>query len=180
MFDSSKIYKMFKPDSNPDLITSLPVIIGGTTYSPDFINGCVLVFPLSQKPVTSQNKDLFNVVGDKEKGSSKIQINYQIDIYKQNAKNINYIEVENEAIKIQEWLKSFEIQEYLESLESEILANYSSVRLMMNIEHNKHFINRASFDFSIITNNSIFETVNIIDTIVFDKTIILQGEETNE
>lgn len=180
MFDSSKLYKMLKPDSSPNLITTYPVVIGGTSYVPDLINGCVIVFPLSPKPVTSQNKDLLDVTDDKEKGSSKIQLNYQIDIYKQNAKNINYIEVEREAIKIQEWLKSFEVQEYLTTLDSEILANYQPIRMIMNVEHNKSFVNRATFDFSIITNNSIFETVNIIDSIVFDKTIILQGEETNE
>lgn len=182
MFDSSKIYKMIKPDSNPDLITSLPLIIGGTTAVPDLISGAVIIHPINNMPVTSQYKNMKDVdplISD-EKGSSKIELTYQIDIYKQNANNIKYIEVEREAINIQEWLKSFEVQEYLESLDAEILPNYTPIKLFMNVEHNKHFINRASFDFAILTNSSIFEKINIIENIVFDKTIILQGEATNE
>lgn len=180
MFDSSKLYKMLKPDSNPDLITSLPVFIGGTTAVPDLINGAIIVHLINNKPITSQYKNMQDINLDKEKGSSKVELTYQLDAYKQNGKNIKYIEVEREIIKIQEWLKSFEVQEYLETLDAEILPNYSLVRHLPNIEHNSTFTNRASFDFVIISNNSIFEKVTIIDKIVFDKTIILQGELTNE
>lgn len=180
MFDSSKIYKMLKPDSNPDLITSLPVFIGGTTAVPDLINGAVIVHLINNKPITSQYKNMQDVNLDNEKGSSKVELTFQLDVYKQNGKNVKYIEVEKEIINIQEWLKSFEVQEYLETLDAEILPNYSLVRHIPNVEHNSTFTNRASFDFVIISNNSIFEKVTIIDNIVFDKTIILQGELTNE
>ena len=180
MFDSSKIYKMLKPDSNPDLITKLPVFIGGTTAVPDLINGAIIVHLINNKPVTSQYKNMQDINLDNEKGSSKVELTFQLDVYKQNAKNVKYIEVEKEVINIQEWLKSFEVQEYLDSLGAEILPNYSLVRHIPNVEHNSTFTNRASFDFVIISNNSIFEKVTIIDKIVFDKTIILQGEETNE
>lgn len=176
MFDSSKIYKMLKPDSNPDLITSLPVFIGGTTAVPDLIGGAIIVHLINNKPITSQYKNMQDINLDKEKGSSKIELTYQLDVYKQNGKNVKYIEVEREIIKIQEWLKSFEVQEYLETLDAEILPNYSLVRHIPNVEHNSTYTNRASFDFVIITNNSISEKVTIIDNIVFDKTIILQGE----
>ncbi len=180
MFDSSKIYKMLKPDSNPDLITSLPVFIGGTTAVPDLINGAIIVHLINNKPITSQYKNMQDINLDKEKGSSKVELTYQLDVYKQNGKNTKYIEVEKEVIKIQEWLKSFEVQEYLQTLDAEILPNYSLIRHIPNIEHNSTFTNRASFDFVIISNNSISENVTIIDKIVFDKTIILQGELTNE
>ena len=180
MFDSSKIYKMLKPESNPNLITSLPVFIGGTTAVPDLINGAIIVHLINNKPVTSQYKNMQDINLDNEKGSSKVELTFQLDVYKQNAKNVKYIEVEREIIKIQEWLKSFEVQEYLETLDAEILPNYSLVRHIPNVEHNSTFTNRASFDFVIISNNSIFEKVTIIDKIVFDKTIILQGELTNE
>ena len=180
MFDSSKIYKMLKPESNPNLITSLPVFIGGTTAVPDLINGAIIVHLINNKPITSQYKNMQDINLDNEKGSSKVELTFQLDVYKQNAKNVKYIEVEREIIKIQEWLKSFEVQEYLESLDAEILPNYSLVRHIPNVEHNSTFTNRVSFDFVIISNNSISEKVTIIDKIVFDKTIILQGELTNE
>ena len=117
---------------------------------------------------------------DNEKGSSKVELTFQLDVYKQNGKNVKYIEVEREVIKIQEWLKSFEVQEYLETLDAEILPNYSLVRHIRNVEHNSTFTNRASFDFTIISVSQIFEEVDTIENIVFDKTIILQGELTNE
>ena len=180
MFDSSKIYKMLKPESNPNLITNLPVFIGGTTAVTDLINGAIIVHLINNKPITSQYKNMQDINLDNERGSSKVELTFQLDVYKQNAKNLKYIEVEREIIKIQEWLKSFEVQEYLESLDAEILPNYSLVRHIPNVEHNSTFTNRASFDFVIISNNSIFEKVTIIDKIVFDKTIILQGELTNE
>ena len=181
MFDSSKIYKMLKPDSSPDLITKLPVIIGGTTAVPDLINGAIIVHPLTPKPATSQTKDMYHdTTNQKEKGESLYELTYQIDIYKQNAKNVKHIEVEKEATTIQEWLKSFEIEEYLQTLDAEIYANYKPVRLMLNVEHNSTFTNRATFDFTIVSANQIFERINIIDKVVFDKTIILQGENTNE
>src|SRR5574344_378264 len=73
MFDSSKLYKMLKPDSNPDLITSLPVFIAGTTAVPDLINGAIIVHLINNKPITSQYKNMQDINLDKEKGSSKIQ-----------------------------------------------------------------------------------------------------------
>ena len=174
MFDSSKIYKLLKPDSNPDLITTLPVIIGGTTAVPDLISGAVIVHLINATPTTSQHKDMnFDTELKKESGSSLYEITYQIDIYKQNGKNIRYIEVEREATKIQEWLKSFEVEEYLRTLDSEILANYKPIKTTMNVEHNNQFTNRAMFDFTIVSKNQILENIAIIDNIVFDKNLIL-------
>ena len=182
MFDSSKLYKVLKPDSKPDLITTLPVFIGGTSAVPDLIKGAVIVYPLTPKPATSQKKDMyFDTLLEKEKGESLYELTYQLDIYKQNTKNLNYIEVEKIAMTIQEWLKSFQVQEYLQTLDSQIYANYKPIRLIMNEAlANNQFTNRASFDFTIVTNNQIFEKVDIIEDIVFDKTLILQGEKEYE
>lgn len=180
MFSTENLYKMFKPDSNPTLITNYDIYIGGTTLPIDYSKGAIMIYNLNAIDVTSQFKDMLKPTDSKEKGRSIVQISYQVDIYKKNAKNLKYIEVEREAIKIKEWLKSFEIQEYLETLESEILPCYSQIRFMLNEEINKDFINRASFDFSILTINEIREQVTIIENIVFDKTIILQGDKTYE
>jgi len=174
MFDSSKLYKMLKPDSNPDLITSLPVIIGGTTAVPNYISGCVIIHPLSPKPITSQFKNMLDFVMDgKAKQSTLYELTYQIDIYKQNAKNAKTIEVENEATKIQEWLKSFEVEEYLRTLDCEIYANYKPIRLTLNADLNAQFTNRASFDVTIISTNQISEKIDIIEKVVFEKTLTI-------
>lgn len=175
MFDSGNLYKMFKPDSSPDLITTYQVAIMGTNYTPDLAQGAITIQTKNVRSATSQNKDMLNPdeTESTEKGTSLIEITYQVDIYIKNPSNITYIEVEREAIKIKEWLKSFEIQEYLEALGSEILTNYSNIRLFPNEEINKQFINRAGFDFTIITDSSINESVDIIENVVLDKTIII-------
>lgn len=180
MFNSENLYNMLKPASNRNLITAYDVYVGGTMLPINYSKGAVIIYTLNSNDQTSQNKDMFNLVNSKEVGSSRIGITYQIDVYKKNAKNLTYIEAEKEAIKIKEWLKSFEIEEYLATLESEILTPYSGLRYLPNEEINKEFINRVSFDFTIITTSEIFESVNIIDKVIFDKTIILQGETTHE
>lgn len=181
MFNSENIYNMFKPTSNPNLITSYDVYVGGTMLPTNYSKGAIIIYTLNSSDQTSQYKNMFDIsVQSKETGRSKIGITYQVDVYKKNAKNLTYIEVEKEAIKIKEWLKSFQVQEYLESLNSEILTPYSTLRYMPNEEINKEFINRVSFDFTIITTSEISESVTIIDKVIFDKTIILQGETTHE
>jgi macrodomain Ter protein organizer (MatP/YcbG family) len=109
----------------------------------------------------------------KAKQSTIYELTYQIDIYKQNAKNAKTIEVENEATKIQEWLKSFEVEEYLGALGCEIYANYKPIRLTLNAELNAQFTNRASFDITIISTNQISEKIDIIEKVVFEKTLTI-------
>lgn len=182
MFDSSKLYNILKPVSNPTLITTYDVYIGGTMLPVNYSNGAIIIYALNSQDMTSQYKNMFDVTisESKEKGKSIIGITYQVDVFKKNSKNATKIEVESEALKIKEWLKSFEVQEYLDTLQSEILPTYSTIRFLPNEEINKEYVNRASFDFTIITTNEIRENVTIIDKINFDNLIILQGENTNE
>ena len=58
MFSSSNIYKLFKPEQEPELITSYEVIIGGTALTANFHKGMILVNVISSKAVTSQYNDL--------------------------------------------------------------------------------------------------------------------------
>ena len=95
MFSSENLYKMFKPDSNPTLITNYDIYIGGTTLPIDYSKGAIMIYNLNAIDVTSQFKDMLKpiVADSKEKGKSIIQINYQVDIYKKNAKNLKYGEL---------------------------------------------------------------------------------------
>lgn len=149
-FDSSKLYNLFKPNENKNLITGYDVFIGGAFQSVDFAKGAIIVFPLSSKPITSSIKE----INENEKmiyEYSHLENFYQIDIYKKNSENITYLEVELEATKIREWLKSYEVMEYLQKYDSGILPAYGSIRYNLNLEINKNFTNKASFDFTILS-----------------------------
>lgn len=168
MFSSSNIYKLFKPEQEPNLITAYEVIIGGTALTANFHNGVILVNVLNSKAVTSQYNDIKNINHDDETGiysikqSSYIETKYQIDIYKINAKNAQVIEAEIEAYKIREWLKSYTISEYLESINADILPFYGEIRFSSEFL-NKDLVNRASFDISIISKIEIKEPTTVAD-----------------
>ena len=187
MFSSANLYNLFKPEKNPDLITDYDVIIGGTLLTANFDKGAIILNLISSNNVTSQYKDFLNpIVSKKEnedgeiiaeasiKEYSYIQSNYQIDIYKVNPANVNYIETEIVALKIREWLKSLETIEYLKTLHATILPCYSNISYTSEL-YNKKFVNRAFFDFSIISIANIEEAVDAIEKVLITENLIYGG-----
>mgnify|MGYP006923041772 CR=1 FL=1 len=57
MFSSSNIYKLFKPEQEPNLITDYEMIIDGTAVTANSHKGVILVNVLSSKAVTSKYND---------------------------------------------------------------------------------------------------------------------------
>lgn len=168
MFSSSYIYRLFKPEQNPNLITSYEVVIGGTILPAKLKTGVILVTPLFSKAVTSQYNDLESLEYDDEsdtysiKQSSYIENTYQLDIYKINDKNAQVIQAEIEAYKVREWLKSYEVSEYLSKLKADILPIYDNIRFSSELL-NKELVNRASFEMKIISRIEISENTQIAD-----------------
>lgn len=186
MFSTENLYNLFKPKDKEDLITNYQIVIGGTVLPADLENGCIILNPILSEVVTNQYKDLQNLITPLIEPldyafineSSIIKLTYQVDVYKVNAPSLMYIEAEREAIKLREWLKSFETIEYLESLNSQILPCYSPISFSSEL-YNKKFANRATFDFEIITLTNIQEKTAVADKIIIENQIILQGEKTN-
>ena len=180
MFSTSYIYKLFKPEQNPNLITSYEVVIGGTILPAKLKTGVILVTPLFSKAVTSQYNDLQSLEHNIEtdtysiKQSSYIENTYQIDIYKINDKNAQVIQAEVEAYKLREWLKSYEVSEYLEALEADILPIYDNIRFSSELL-NKELVNRASFEMKIISRVEISENTQVADKAKIKDIDILQG-----
>lgn len=168
MFSSSYIYKLFKPENNPDLITSYEVVIGGTILPTKLKSGVILVTPLFSKAITSQYNDLQSLEYDDMSDtysinqSSYIESTYQIDIYKINDKNAQVIQAEIEAYKVREWLKSYEVSEYLAELKADILPIYDNIRFSSELL-NKELVNRASFEMKIISRIEISEITQVAD-----------------
>jgi hypothetical protein len=180
MFSTSSIYKLFKPETNPNLITSYDVVVGGTILPAKLKTGVILVTPLFSKAVTSQYNDLSNLEYDDESDtysinqSSYIESTYQIDIYKINDKNAQVIQAEVEAYKLREWLKSYEVSEYLANLKADILPIYDNIRFSSELL-NKELVNRASFEMKIISRVEISENTQVADKAKIKDINILTG-----
>lgn len=185
MFNSEYLYHLFKPKNNPELITPFEVVIGGGGIAANFEKG-VVVLNLLSSMAASSNIRRFN---DLEKNGflqgkehyskvtefSYIQSDFQCDIYKKNARNILFVECEKEALKIRQWLNSFEAYEYLAKLDSEILPVYSNLQYSNEMIENK-LVQRATFDFSIISRVIITESVGVVDKATIGNFKIIKKE----
>lgn len=180
MFSSSHIYGLFKPEQMPDLITSYEVVIGGTILPAKLKKGVILVTPFFSKAITSQYNDLQSLEYNAESGtysikqSSYIENTYQVDLYKINDKNAQVIQAEIEAYKLREWLKSYEVSEYLANLEATILPIYDNIRLSSELL-NKELVNRASFEMKIISIVEISEITEVADKAKIENITLFLG-----
>ena len=182
LFSSSNLYNLLKPESNPELITSYEVVIGGTALPANMEKGVIIIHPLSSRPVSSQFKDFSTILEPTAEGEpykipemSALQLDYQCDIYKINDLNALEIQAEVEAHKIREWLCGMESTEYLAGLKAQILPIYSQLRFSSELLPTQQFANRVSFDFSILSTKIIKEWVNVVDKAIIKKTLILKG-----
>lgn len=181
LFSSSNLYNLLKPESNPELITSYEVVIGGTALPANMEKGVIIIHPLSSRPVSSQFKDFSTILEPVTEGEpyeipemSALQLDYQCDIYKINDLNALEIQAETEAHKIREWLSGMQCTEYLARLKAQMLPIYTPLRFTSELLPTQQFANRVSFDFSILSMKIIKEWVNVIDEVV-KKTLILKG-----
>ena len=181
LFSSSNLYNLLKPESNPELITSYEVVIGGTALPANMEKGVIIIHPLSSRPVSSQFKDFSTILEPKTEDEpyeipemSALQLDYQCDIYKINDLNVLEIQAEIEAHKIREWLSGMQCTEYLAGLKAQMLPIYTPLRFSSELLPTQQFANRVSFDFSILSMKIIKEWVNVIDEVV-KKTLILKG-----
>ena len=182
LFSSSNLYNLLKPESNPELITSYEVVIGGTALPANMEKGVIIIHPLSSRPVSSQFKDFNTILEPKAEGKpyeipemSALQLDYQCDIYKINDLNVLEIQAEIEAHKIREWLSGMQCTEYLAGLKAQMLPIYTPLRFSSELLPTQQFANRVSFDFSILSTKIIKEWVNVVDKAIIKKTLILKG-----
>lgn len=180
MFSSENLYQIFKPFQNENLITKYDVVIGGTNLTADLNKGCIILTPISSVPLTSSYKTYahLNRIEDLDlyeiKEDSFIKNTYQIDIYKINKANIKGIEVEGEAYKIREWLKSYYVEDYLKAFNSEILPCYDLIAFSSDLYNNK-FANRANFSFEIVTRAGVTENTDYVTKIRLDNMLYLDN-----
>ena len=172
MITSKILYEMIQP------ITSYEIIIGGALLPVNFKKGSVLITHINNSVLSNSNKNFTKLIDVNDDSFieqySIIQSNYQLDVYKINDNKQGIIEANQEALNIQEYLKSLDVQEYLKANNIEILPSYSNITCLSEFNEQKHLINRAFFEFSLISYISIKQKVNKIDKIQ-NNNIILGG-----
>lgn len=172
MFEIKHIHGLLKPFTNYD------IIIGGTDYKADFVKGIAIASLINSQILTSQSKEWLPIENSELaniRESSLIQWNFQLDFYKRNDDNVEMIQAFNEAIQVREFLKGLDCQDYLKALGSEILPNYSVIQFTTEAVDNK-IINRAFFEFSIVSRFEILESDSKIENVTISNKILTQGE----
>lgn len=175
MFNIIDLYNLFKPLDDESRVTAYPVIFGGTSAVINTITGGFIITQISSNDIGSpvnvmvkNNDDTFSSI---QKTLTKNVI--QIDFYKAFNEKDNGFIVSSEINKVMQYLKSYEALEYLKALDYEILPNYSNIQIVSEYTEQKSLVNRAFFDFSIISTSSIiFDTIQL-EKIKFNKGIIV-------
>lgn len=153
MFDLLKLYDILKPKENPEAYTKYPLILGGSDTTISLERGAWVLNVLNSKAITKP--DIFMIrqgEGFFEYQRRIITTDYQIDFYKafDNAVDFEFIP-QNEAVKMQGWLNSPIIGSALFAIDAEIKPVQGSINYTTELSLNKAVLNRASFDFSIIS-----------------------------
>lgn len=153
MIDLLMLYRILKPAENEERYTKYPLILGGTDTNASLEAGAWVLNALNSKAETKpdlqaiqQGEALFWVQ------SRIITTNYQLDFYKafNNVVDLDFI-VQNEATQMQGWLNSLFIAEDLQKIDGEILPTQGAINYTSELGANKVVLNRASFDFAIIS-----------------------------
>lgn len=165
MLNATILYNLLKPISNYE------IIIGGTTLPINFYKGVVVITYLDSMNLSNSYKDFqnpINVNGEFYINETTItRNNYQVDVYKINKFNITEIESHKEALKIKEYLKSYQAMEYMKKHNAEIIPCYDNIKFSHETNGKGDIVDRAFFTMSIITLETIKEKINAIEKINF-------------
>lgn len=175
MIDLLQLYKMLKPLDNPSLYTQYPLIIGATGTIKNFDNGLWIINLLSSQVDTKKNI-ILEKIEDRyvETQRSIIETMYQLDFYKSfDNKNDTEFVVQNEAIRMREWLNSYEVAQYLKALGGEILPAIGGINFSFELSDTKSMLSRASFDFSVVSWQEIKIDVNVAEDAKIDKGVAI-------
>lgn len=169
MFDSTLLYSIISKG------TSYDVIIGGGELASNFDKGSVIITLIQSKVLSQSYKDFEKIEQDEQGGYitayTRIQNNYQFDLYRANPRNLGYIDVERESIALREYLKSYDVQEYLSKHNVSILPAISQISYLNDFTEQKKLINRAFFEVSVIFEVSSKEKVDMFDIITINNII---------
>lgn len=170
MFNTALLYEIVAKQTPYD------VIIGGSDLPADFEKGCVIINLINSQALTQSYKDFYKIKMQDDtraiQSTTRVQNNYQFDLYRCNPRNLEYIDVEIQAQRLREYLKSYDVAEYMENIGAEILPTISQITFLTDFNEQKKLINRAFFEVSIIFDITNKQDVNIFDKITLENTLI--------
>lgn len=169
----SLFYDILKPISDFD------IVVGGTNLPIDYNKGTILITPLFSSVITRSDKNFKDIIAKDDKHyikqGSKLKETYQIDFYKVNPQNETSIIAYDVAKRVQEYLKSYDVSEYLRRFDVEILPNFEVISYTNDFTEQKKLVNRAFFEFSVYFYENILQEINIFDKITLENKHILRG-----
>lgn len=165
MFNTALLYEIVTKHTPYD------VIIGGSDLPANLDKGCVIITLINSQVLTQSYKDFSKITTQEDthtiQSTTRVQNNYQLDLYRCNPRNLEYIDVEIQAQTLREYLKSFDVQDYMKSIQAEILPTISQINFLTDFNDQKKLVNRAFFEVSVL-----FDVTNIQDVSIFDKITI--------
>lgn len=172
MFSEAVLYEALRPHTDFD------IVVGGAGLTANFDKGCIIVNPLNSAPITRSDRNFKDLTITPEgtgyiTQSSLIKITYQLDFYKVNPANTQYIHAYIEAQRMQEILKSMDVSEILKEHNTEILPSFGVINFLTEFNEQKRLVNRAFFDFEVISQVEITQEVKTFDKITIDKNTII-------
>lgn len=167
VIDLLKLYDILKPESNPDAYTEYPLILGGSDTTISLEKGAWVLNPLNSK---AETKPFLFVMQEEDQAIEcqrrVISTNYQLDFYKSFDNGVDHeLVTQKEAVSMQAWLNSQEVGLALLNIDGEILPVQDSITYTSELGLNKVVLNRASFDFTILSYELIGVDVELLEKI---------------
>lgn len=175
MINLLDLYNLIKPKNDPNLFTTYPLIIGGTATVTKLDRGAWVLNLINSKTLTKSDK-ILRKIGDSffEDQSSIIQSTYQLDFFKSFDNKIDTnLKIQEEAIKMREWLNGYEVAEYLKGLGGEILPTLGNIDFTFELSDTKTALGRARFDFVIVSTQEVSIEVKTADKAIIEKGVVL-------
>ena len=155
--------------------TDFEIIAGGTMLPIDFTKGTIVVTQITSETLTRADRYFSDIQDKAIIQSSVLKNTYQLDFYKINPQDLDYIEAHTEAEKIREILKSVDIGTYLNARGAEILPAFGAISFLTDFTERKELVNRAMFEIQLIVRRNIVQPVNIFDKINLQQNTIIGG-----
>lgn len=167
MIDLLKLYDILKPPEEPERYTTYPLILGGSDTLISLEAGAWVLNLLNSKVETKPDRFMVQQ-GDLlfEVQTRIITTLYQLDFWRafNNACDGEFI-VQKEATQMQGWLNSPFVAEDLLKIDGEIIPAQSAINYTSELGANKVVLNRATFDFAIISYEKIGWNAEKLETI---------------
>lgn len=173
MFNTALLYEIVSKQTPYD------VIIGGSDLPANFDKGCVIITLINSQVLTQSYKDFSKITtqGDTYtiQSTTRVQNNYQFDLYRCNPRNLECIDVEIQAQSLREYLKSYDVADYMQTIQAEILPTISQINFLTDFNEQKKLVNRAFFEVSIVFDVKNIQYVNTFDKIALENKLLIGG-----